>query len=363
MYVIYDNFYLKHDNGPGHPENAGRLTAIKKELENPGFRNRIVIEKPRPAIDKEIELIHDKNYIKEIRDLSRSGGISYLDPDTAVTEHTYDCALLAAGGCFTGLDLIFHKKPGYSKFFAIIRPPGHHAFRNTGSGFCIFNNIALSAEYAMLKYGVEKIAIVDFDAHHGNGTQDIFYKDSNIFYISFHQYPHYPGTGNSDEIGCGEGTGFNLNFPFASHTDETDYLIAIRDIVIPVMERFRPGLFLVSAGYDSHFLDPLSSLNLTEESYYKIMYIISYLSHKYSEGRVGILLEGGYDYNSTAKSVIKTIEGCFDEKESPDIIDEDINPAEKIKIDWNIRDDKVKNVLVLDKIKKIFKVKKNKCYY
>lgn len=356
MHVIYDDFYLKHNSGPGHPENAGRLEAIKKKLGDPALKGRIVIIKPRKATGEEIELIHDKNYIKEVERLSKSGGISYLDSDTAVTEHTYDCALLAAGGCFEGLDLILGKDSRCRSFFAAIRPPGHHAFRGGGRGFCIFNNIAIGSEYAMQKYGVKRIAIIDFDAHHGNGTQDLFYDSESVMYISFHQYPHYPGTGSLDETGTGAGKGFNMNFPFAPRTGEEDYLIALRDVIIPVMEKFKPELFLVSAGYDSHLLDQLSSLNLSEESYCRIMYVISYLSSKYSGGRVGILLEGGYNYGATAKSVIKTIEGCLDGREAKGILEADAGSPGKMWKDWNLREDRVKNRPVLSRIGEIFKV-------
>lgn len=355
MHVIYDNFYLKRYNGPGHPENAGRLVAIKKALDGWELKYRIAMEKPEPATDKEIEMVHDKDYVKKIRDLSKRGSISYLDLDTAVTEYTYDCALLAAGGCFKGLDLIFDKGSNHSKFFALIRPPGHHAFRNAGSGFCIFNNAALSVRYAQAKYNIKKIAIIDFDAHHGNGTQDFFYDNNSVFYISFHQYPHYPGTGDFSETGSGEGRGFNLNFPFTSQTGEPDYLTAMIDIVAPLMEKFRPELFLVSAGYDSHLKDALSSLALIEESYYKIMYIISYLSLRYCSGRTGILLEGGYEYNSTARSVIKTIEGCLNEEELASI-NGTSGLENKIKVNGDFRSERLKNGLVLDRIREIFKV-------
>lgn len=353
MFIIYDDFYLKHYNGPGHPENAGRLTAIKKVLENRAVKNKIALKKPGAAALKEIEMIHDTDYINEIKNLSKSGGISYLDPDTAVTEHTYDCALLAAGGCFTGIDLIFNKKSEFSKFFAVVRPPGHHAFRNRGSGFCIFNNIALSVRYAQKKYNIKKAAIIDFDAHHGNGTQDLFYKDKNVFYISFHQYPHYPGTGNFDETGSGGGEGFNLNFPFEPQTGESDYLIAIMDIVVPIMEKFRPDLFLVSAGYDSHLEDSLSSLQLVENSYYKIMYIISYLSYRYSSSRLGAVLEGGYNHESTAYSVLKTIQGSLSGEEFSGIKNiEELENKLKEKEDFRLRE--IKNGLVLKEIKQIF---------
>ena len=355
MYVIYDDFYLKHYNGPQHPENANRLIAIKEALDGWEFKDRIVVKKPRSATDKEVEMVHDKNYIRKVKNLSREGSISYLDPDTAVTKYTYDCALLAAGGCFMGLDLILKSENESRKFFAVIRPPGHHAFRSAGSGFCIFNNAALSARYARTKYGVEKIAIIDFDAHHGNGTQDFFYDDGSVFYISFHQYPHYPGTGNYNEIGSGKGRGFNLNFPFVSQTGDPDYLTALIDIIMPIMERFGPELFLVSAGYDSHFLDTLSSLGLVEESYYRIMYIISYLSHKYCHDRIGILLEGGYDYNATARSVLETIRGCFNKEDFPDI-NTSIDLEDKLEINKDFKTRKIKNAMVLGKIREIFKV-------
>jgi acetoin utilization deacetylase AcuC-like enzyme len=355
MYIIYDDFYLKHSNGPSHPENENRLIAIKEALDRWEFRDKIIFKKPSPAENIQIEMVHDRYYIQQIMDLSVKGSISYLDPDTGVTEYTYKCALLAAGGCFKGLDLIFGPKAECSSFFAVVRPPGHHASRDRGSGFCIFNNVALSARYAQKKWNVKKLVIIDFDAHHGNGTQEIFYDDCSVFYISFHQYPHYPGTGYYSEIGKGRGKGFNMNFPFKSQTDDADYLAAMRDIVIPVIERFEPELFLVSAGYDSHLLDPLSSLNLIEESYYKIMCVISYLSCRYSEGKIGVVLEGGYDYNATARSVLETIRGCFDKEmfTGPGGID---NLKSKLEANSNFKNREINNAEVLKSIKEIFKV-------
>ncbi len=355
MFVIYDDFYLNHYNGPSHPENAGRLAAIKQALDGWEFKHKIVFKEPGFASGRQIEMVHDKSYIQKIMDLSENKEIFYLDADTAVTGDTYRCACLAAGGCFEGLDLIFSGRDEFNRFFALIRPPGHHAFKDRGSGFCIFNNMALSARYAREKHGIKKIAVLDFDAHHGNGTQEIFYDDCAVFYISFHQYPHYPGTGNYTETGRGRGEGFNLNFPFAPQTGDQDYLAAMIDIIIPVVERYNPDLFLVSAGYDSHHLDAMSSLNLTEESYYKIMYILSYLSRKYSKGRMGILLEGGYNYDATAKSVLETIKGCLDENDSPEIGDSK-NLEEKLGISGDHVIGNVRNTEVLSSIKKIFKV-------
>ena len=356
MYFIYDDFFLKHENGPSHPENPDRLTAIMDALGKWQYNDCIDIISPEEADEKQLIMVHTEEYINTVRKLSSGGGISFLDMDTGVNKYTYKSALLGAGGCFGGLDLIFRPDPGSYKFFLAARPPGHHAFPSRGSGFCIFNSIALGAKYAQKKYGIEKIAIIDFDAHHGNGTQDIFYEDGSVLYISFHQYPHYPGSGDFNEIGYGGGKGYNLNFPFIPGTKEPDYIASITDIVIPVVERFTPGLILVSAGYDSHFSDHMSSLGLTAASYRKIMIAISALAKYLCRGRVGIILEGGYEYLSLSESVLETLYGCLDISELGGIKDwqglEDylINDGESIR-------GKVRNWQTIEKIKDLFGVK------
>ncbi len=313
MYIIYDDFYLKHDNGPSHPENAGRLISIKNALDGWKLKDRIKIIDPREADIEEIEWVHDKEYVQNIKSLSESKIPSFLDPDTGVNQYTFQCAGLAAGAGFKGMDLISGRDAGFKKFFALVRPPGHHAFPSYGSGFCIFNNIAICARYAQKELNIKKIAILDFDVHHGNGTQDIFYQDGSIFYISFHEYPHYPGTGSHEETGSGEGKGFNLNFPFSAGTGDPDYLLSMIEIVLPLMERFKPQLLLISAGYDSHSLDPLSSLGLTGQSYYKMAFILSWLSRRFCQAKMGIFLEGGYEYEATSEGVLETIRGCLDQ--------------------------------------------------
>ena len=372
MIIIYDSFYQKHDSGPAHPENAGRLPAIISELEKCEFAEKLKFMKPYSAAAEQIQLIHSSEYVGEIKKLSSSGGYHYLDMDTVVSKYTYECALLAAGGCFKGLDLIFgsnkKKSKVYSKnsselrsedilkFFALVRPPGHHAFKSMGSGFCIFNNISLAARYAKTCYDIKKIMIIDFDAHHGNGTQDFFYNDGDVFYISFHQYPHYPGTGYYNEIGSGNGKGFNLNFPFAAGTGDADYAAAFIEIIIPLAERFQPELILVSAGYDSHLDDPLSSLGLVDDSYFKIMILISFISRLFCKNRLGIILEGGYNYSATARSVAKTISGC--------IIDSKLGRASNIfKLKEELELNNIyepglekRNTDVFNNIKKIFQI-------
>jgi acetoin utilization deacetylase AcuC-like enzyme len=310
---------------------------------------------PEEANEKQLAMVHTEEYINAVRKLSSGGGLSFLDMDTGINKYTYKSAILGAGGCFKGLDLIFRPNPRFNKFFLAARPPGHHAFPSRGSGFCIFNTISLGAKYAQKKYGIEKIAIIDFDAHHGNGTQDVFYDDGSVFYISFHQYPHYPGSGNFNEMGDGSGKGYNLNFPFIPGTKEPDYIAAIIDIVVPVVERFAPELILVSAGYDSHFSDHMSSLGLNAVSYRKIMIAISSLAQYLFKGRIGIILEGGYEYLSTSESVLETLYGCMDISGLGDI--EDRQGLEDYLTDdgCNLRE-KARNWQILKKIKDLFGV-------
>jgi len=317
MYIIYDDFYLKHDTGPGHPENSGRLSSIMEALGNFEYRKNLKFKSPFEADNEMLNLVHDCRYIKNIEELSAQGGFHQIDPDTVVSEDTFRSAKLASGGCLKGIDLLFSERDPI--FFALVRPPGHHAFSDHGSGFCIFNNICLAAKYAMEKYNIKKIAIIDFDVHHGNGTQSIFYKSSEVFYISIHQYPSYPGSGWYDETGDGQGLGYNLNIPVVPGSGENDYFIAFIEIIFPLITNYDPELILVSAGYDAHRDDPLASINLTENSYYKIMSIIMNMSIAGMQNnpgkkrvKTGIILEGGYNHKATALSVLSTITACME---------------------------------------------------
>ncbi len=321
MHIIYDDFYLKHDAGLSHPENPGRLVAIKKALDDYTGRQRLNYMTPVPAEVEQISRVHSRKYIEQVKFYSENDSPHYMDPDTVVSEHTYECALLAAGGCICGVDLLLDKplKQERPVFFALVRPPGHHAFRARGTGFCIFNNIAISAAYAISRYDIGRIAIIDFDVHHGNGTQNIFYESERVFYISLHQYPHYPGTGYLDETGTGRGVGYNLNIPMQPFSKEPDYIRAFVEIIIPVLSGFKPELILVSAGFDGHTEDPLSYIELEDRSYYRLMHFILYISriiggHKNNTGcNTGIVLEGGYNYKALAGSVISVIEACLED--------------------------------------------------
>lgn len=354
MYFIYDDQYQKHENGPGHPEDPGRLEHIKQTVACSSAADGLKYIKPFMAEKKQIEMVHERAYIKTVEKLSLKGGQSFLDMDTGINAHTFGCALLAAGGCFKGLDLILGNGP-INKFFLACRPPGHHAFPSRGSGFCIFNNIALGAKYARKKFDIKRIAIIDFDAHHGNGTQEIFYEDGDVFYISFHQHPHYPGTGGPDETGRGKGAGANLNLPFIPGTEEPDYIVSLIDIIIPLLNRFGPQLILVSAGYDSHLRDSMSSLGLIEGSYRKIMLALSVFCRWSCRGKMGIVLEGGYDYKSTADSTVSTISACMEDHIIEKI--ESLDDMENyFKIDSEYRKDRIRNNAILEKLKKDFKL-------
>jgi acetoin utilization deacetylase AcuC-like enzyme len=312
MYIIYDDFYLKHFTGLSHVENAGRLAAITAAIKKSLLFKDLIFCKPRKAVTKEVCLVHCPAYVEKIAMLSdESGKFEYnmlfnIDMDTVVSKYTYESAMLAAGAGISGIDMLFEEKKG-NIFFALVRPPGHHAFKDSGSGFCIFNNIAIAAAYLIENHGLKRVAIIDFDVHHGNGTQDIFYEDDRVLYISLHQYPHYPGTGDWRESGRNKGEGFNLNIPLAANSNENDYIYAVNEIILPVLRRFKPEFLLISAGYDAHKDDPLSLINLEDDSYKKIMGLI--LS---GCRQTGILLEGGYNYEATARSVLKTISACLE---------------------------------------------------
>ncbi|MBM3700696.1 MAG: hypothetical protein FJW68_07300 [Actinobacteria bacterium] len=336
MYIIYDDFFTRHNTGSFHPEKPGRVAAIKETLDlkiknSPLFGRFVKFITPQTAKKSLICAVHKEDYFEKIKSISASGNLRYIEPDTVVSKDTFDCASLAAGACIKGIDCLFKNMEGAqaagsamqspASFFALVRPPGHHAFASAGSGFCIFNNIAIAAKYAEANYGCKKIAIIDFDVHHGNGTQEIFYENKNIFYISLHQYPHYPGSGYWNETGKHKGEGFNLNIPLTAFSGEYDYIEAFTDVILPVLIDYNPGLILASAGFDGHKDDPLSSIMLASSSYYKIMKLILFLSSTTrlrSKGKnpcnIGIVLEGGYDFNSTSQSAVEVIKACIEEE-------------------------------------------------
>jgi acetoin utilization deacetylase AcuC-like enzyme len=301
--LVFNEIYLRH-NQVGHPEHKGRLEAIIEGISKEGLEREVVSVKPRRATAQEVALNHDPAYIQEIHDFCSAGG-GYLDPDTYANESSYEVALYAVGGLLSACDRIINNE--LDTAFCAVRPPGHHAEYGKAMGFCLFNNVAVCARYLRDMMGMEKIFIVDFDAHHGNGTQRSFYEDNTVFYFSTHQYPFYPGTGGPQENGSGAGKGYTLNVPMPAGADDDMYIKAYRDSLPRVIEDFSPDILLVSAGYDLHERDPLTQLEVSNEGVRSI--VRSLLGVCRDLGIPSLFtLEGGYDLQALRDCGVITLE-------------------------------------------------------
>ncbi len=301
---VYDSIYLEHDTGR-HPENARRLEAIISRLEQSGLIPRLALVKPRPATVEELTLVHSESHVAHVREVAQKGG-GWLDPDTVVSPRSYDAALYAAGGAIEAVAAVTGGE--VSSAFLLARPPGHHATPGRAMGFCLFNNIAVAAAYALAKLSLKRVCIIDFDVHHGNGTQEAFYGSSSVLYISAHQYPHYPGTGRIEETGVGEGRGANVNIPLPAGCGDAEYGQVFERIVVPAARRFEPQLILVSDGYDGHWADPLAHMQLTVSGYARMASTIKGLADELCGGRLVLTLEGGYDLEVLEASVKATFD-------------------------------------------------------
>jgi len=301
---VYDPVYLKHDTG-GHVENKKRLETIISHLEQTGLTKQLIPIKPRPTSVAEIALVHDEQYISDIREAAQRGG-GWLDADTVMSPDSYEAAIYAAGGVIKGTDAVMDGE--VDSAFALVRPPGHHATSHHAMGFCLFNNVAIAAKYALAKYKLERIVIIDFDVHHGNGTQGTFYNDPQVLYISTHEYPFYPGTGNVDETGDGDGTGATINIPLPAGCGDNEYIEAFEKIIVPATRRFNPGLILVSAGYDTHWADELALIQVSVTGFARMAQITKGLADELCDGHLVFTLEGGYNLDALAASVKATFE-------------------------------------------------------
>ncbi len=298
---IYHPDYLKHITGPGHPERPQRLEGLLQHLLPTPLWGKMSHLRPLPAHVEMVNLVHSERYTTMIKVRCQSGETVLDDGETRICRDSYDAALLAVGGVQTAIDEVLGGK--LRRAFCAVRPPGHHAETSEAMGFCLFNNIAIAARYAQSQYGIERVAIVDWDVHHGNGTQKAFYEDDSVFFVSLHQYPFYPGTGAANERGAGRGEGFTLNCPMGAGSVEKDYLDAFELQIIPALNRFQPQLVLISAGFDAHADDPLAGINLREESYRRMTEYMVGLSEKFCDGRIVSVLEGGYNIQALARSV------------------------------------------------------------
>ena len=311
---FYTNpIYLTHDTG-AHPENASRLRAIEQHLETEGVLSRLQTRSGRPAEPHEVNLLHTRKHIDRVEDAA-SGGVAMLDtPECVVSSGTYEAALHAVGAVLDAVVEVSDRQ--LDNAFCAARPPGHHAERDHAMGFCFFNNIALAAEFLARELGYSRIAIVDFDVHHGNGTQHLFEERPDVLFISTHQDPRtcYPGTGFAKEQGTGQGTGYTVNVPLPAGTEDEEYLHHFRTMVLPVLEDYQPQFVLVSAGFDAHRDDPLASLNLTERSYRELSHALVQVAEQYAGGRLVSLLEGGYDLRALSTSVREHVSALMGEE-------------------------------------------------
>lgn len=297
--LIYGSVFLKHETG-AHSETKRRVSATYEYLKSkPIFRNLVQLG-PRPARAEDVLLVHAKAYYDALRSIP-ADEYGYLDPDTVFGPGSMEAALNAAGAVTLAVDKI--KNESIDSAFCLVRPPGHHARPGRAMGFCIFNNIAIGAAYATRVAGFERAAIIDFDVHHGNGTQEAFYEDGRVLFASLHQWPFYPGSGTPGENGAGKGRGKIINVPLAARSGEAEYLEALTQRILPAVADFRPSIILVSAGFDAHEADPIGGMALETESYGRLTQAIVGVATEVCGGRIVSALEGGYDLDALADSV------------------------------------------------------------
>lgn len=280
------------------------MQAITAAIEDSGLQEHLAQIAPEPVEAEVLEHVHHRSYIDQVKHLAAEGG-GRLDADTAVSTHSFDVARLAAGGALAAVSSVMDGQ--HEAAFAVIRPPGHHARPAQGMGFCLFNNVALASAHARERYGLARISILDWDVHHGNGTQEMFYGDRTVLYISTHQEYWYPGTGSVEEFGEGEGEGFTINIPLPAGTGDGGYRLVFEEIVLPVLDEFAPQLILISAGYDAHFDDPLGGMVLSAAGFRTLAQLVTAATHR-REARVAAVLEGGYNLLHLGRSVVATLE-------------------------------------------------------
>jgi acetoin utilization deacetylase AcuC-like enzyme len=297
--IVYDEIFLTHKPPFSHPESPTRLVAIIDKLNEESFFEDVDLLQSKMATEENILLVHTKSHLEYVHSSIRDNKL-LLEPDTYAVKESWNAALTAAGSIISAIDLVLTKK--YSSSFCAVRPPGHHAKTNRPMGFCLFNNVAIGAKYALSKYKLDRVAIIDWDVHHGNGTQEIFYNSPEVYYFSLHQYPFYPGTGSENEKGDGKGKNHTMNFPLPAYTSGEAYLKIFKEKIIPELNSYKPQLIIISAGFDAHKDDPLAYMLLVENDYSEMTKILKQFT---SSENIPIIsaLEGGYNLNALANSV------------------------------------------------------------
>jgi acetoin utilization deacetylase AcuC-like enzyme len=298
--LIYDPVYLNHETGH-HPENSERVRVIIEAIEgDQELWSQLERVAPRPADDEDIKRCHSVRLIEQLRSLCERG-VPFVDLDTVISRESFEVGRMAAGAALVAVDHVLNNNA--TNAFALVRPPGHHATPGRAMGFCLFNNAAIGARYAQTRYGAERVLIIDWDVHHGNGTQDIFYSDPSVFYFSTHQYPYYPGTGSATERGLGKGEGTTLNIPLHAGTSASSHREAFSDALKAIEKSFPPDLIIISAGFDSRRGDPLGGLLLEDADFCEMTKEVMEMAERNAQSRVVSILEGGYNLDTLGETV------------------------------------------------------------
>ena len=305
--LIHHPIYEKHDTGPGHPEMPKRYRVVIDTIKSDEqLMGELVEITPEKASQGFVQAVHTKEHYKRVAEAFENG-LDQLDMDTTISMQSFDASLFAAGGAITAVDNVMEGK--VKNAFVAVRPPGHHATAERTMGFCIFNNVAVAARYAQNKYQeIERVAIIDWDVHHGNGTQGIFFSDPSVYFFSMHQYPWYPGTGSRGETGQGKGLGTTLNLPVRAYTSAADQLSAFEAAIEQIESSFKPDMIFISAGFDGHISDPLGQLQLEDPDYVSMTRTIIQWAEEVCSGRVVSCLEGGYNLDTLGQTVRSHVE-------------------------------------------------------
>ena len=314
--ILSDQRYAAHTD-PAHVERAERLQAINRALDVSGLRSYLIAIAPRVATEAELSAVHSNQLLANLKRIAQAGG-GQIDPDTYVTAGSWEAATWGAGAVVRAVEAVVHGE--VDNAFALVRPPGHHATPNRSMGFCLVNNISVAARYATQTLGLERVAIIDYDVHHGNGTQDIFYDDGRVLFCSTHAAMIFPGTGTIKEQGSGAGVGTTLNIPLPHRVGDVGYNRLFTEIVLPAVRRFRPQLIMVSAGYDAHWSDPLGTEALSVGGYAHLTKLIADLADEICDGRLVLSLEGGYNLDALGACVVAACEVLLGRDLSPDRI-------------------------------------------
>ena len=299
--AFYSSASLQHKPSTDHPESPKRLERVATVVHELERRGRLALVEPRPATEEQILLVHSRAYLQRVRTEVAAGRRTLSTGDTEISSGSLTAAFAAAGAVTSAVDAVMTDQT--RRAFCAVRPPGHHASEARGMGFCVFNNIAIAARYARRKYGVDRILIADWDVHHGNGTQAVFWQDGSVLFFDTHQHPWYPGTGLPEESGDGKGHGLIVNRPFPAGAGGREILGAVRQILVPAAERFKPQLVLISAGFDSREGDPLGRFTLTDRDFAELTEIVVGIASQHAGGRVISVLEGGYSLDGLQQAV------------------------------------------------------------